>query len=634
MKTLLYKFTIAFAGTFFVSTAIAQSNDNIKEIHPSAILEIQKTEPAQIKSELQKFSLQNKLIKNKQKRLSRNVISKNFSPKPGNSESENYAGNKTNRNLCPPALETNFEGNPKTPFYLPPVGYYASESSIAVSNSGKIVSLSDGWIRYYNTDGTLTFSDSLYHFCSGLINVRVMYDPQEDRFVFISGYGVTDFMSLFVGYGTMAAFSKTNDPMDGWNFYYLPDSIFNDNSVGDYPEMGISKDEVFITDNRLDTNGNITHSLIIQLDKHDGYAGNPSLNMQSFQAPLGGILQGTAVPAPGGSKPYGPNMYFVMANETGNGADSFFVLEVTNTIQSGNAALKIYGPVHSNISYSPAPPSYQPGNILLNDAYAGIDNFLQNAFYENGMIQFAQNDGVNGKAAVYIGRIKGVPNQLSCEAHTIHEQDLSLSFPQIVYTGSSPVDNSSIVGIEYGSLRKYPGLTAVSIDNNFSISKLIEVKAGRDTINGLWGNYSAICRRYNNPGEYWMEGQYGSATFPNINWIAKLEKQKCLPTLTVSMEESKSISIFNKTLSVFPNPVSNSTNISFSLSQSQQVSIMVYDESGRLIKTIANAQLEPGAHQLTWNANDENGKRVATGMYYLKFNAGNYSETKKLSIVH
>jgi flagellar hook assembly protein FlgD len=52
-----------------------------------------------------------------------------------------------------------------------------------------------------------------------------------------------------------------------------------------------------------------------------------------------------------------------------------------------------------------------------------------------------------------------------------------------------------------------------------------------------------------------------------------------------------------------------------------------------LVKTIANGEMQAGTHQLTWNAADENGTPVAKGMYYLKFKAGNYVETKKLAVI-
>lgn len=85
------------------------------------------------------------------------------------------------------------------------------------------------------------------------------------------------------------------------------------------------------------------------------------------------------------------------------------------------------------------------------------------------------------------------------------------------------------------------------------------------------------------------------------------------------------------TLSAYPNPVSNSATISFNLQQAQKVSVIIYDLNGRLIKTLADAQMLSGTHQLTWNAKSEN---VIAGTYLLKMQAGDKIETKKISVVH
>jgi FlgD Ig-like domain len=87
------------------------------------------------------------------------------------------------------------------------------------------------------------------------------------------------------------------------------------------------------------------------------------------------------------------------------------------------------------------------------------------------------------------------------------------------------------------------------------------------------------------------------------------------------------------TITIAPNPFSNNTSISFTLPQSQKVSIQIFDIDGRLIKTIVNEQMQAGVHQLTWNATIENGTLVAKGMYYLRLNTGSYAETKKLSLI-
>jgi hypothetical protein len=615
-----------------IFSAISKPGMAQEIVKPSGVFQIQKRSPAEIKNSVYKLpSIKEFEIEGK----------RFFKPeKNSSSELSNTitVDNATSKNTCanPPLLGTNFEGNPLTPFYLPPVGYYASESNIAISNSGKIVSISNSWIRYYNENGTMVFSDSLYHFCSGLIDVHVIYDPKKDRFVFISSYGITDFLTVFQGLGIMIAFSKTNDPMDGWNFYYLPDSIFNDNREGDYPLLGINDDDVFITYIRYSKGNALNRCAIVQADKNAGYTG-ATLNTQvySVQSSIG-----TIVPAPGGSTTYGPNMFFVSALEESHASNTYTVYEITNSLASGKAVLKKYDKISSNITYTPALTSYQPGGIPLTDLFADIDDYMQNAFYENGVLQFCQNTNINGKAAVCLGRITGIPNNISCTAKTISDPDLYFSYPCIAYAGMSSSDNSAIVSFEHTGLNTFPGLSAVSVNSNFDISPVTIIKAGNDTINALWGDYSGICRRYNHPGEVWYEGQYGSTTFPNINWIAQLKKQQCASEQIADVTEVKAIASSKNIISVFPNPFSNSTAISFTIQQSQtampaggQVSITIYDINGRLIKVLANEQMQPGNHQLIWNAKDEKGSPVVAGVYLLKLQTGNYTEVKKMSLV-
>ncbi len=86
-------------------------------------------------------------------------------------------------------------------------------------------------------------------------------------------------------------------------------------------------------------------------------------------------------------------------------------------------------------------------------------------------------------------------------------------------------------------------------------------------------------------------------------------------------------------LAVYPNPVSSSTTISFTLQQSQKVSIHVFDVSGRLIKNLADEPMQAGVHQLTWNATDESGTAVAKGLYIVKLQSGDDVQTKKISVI-
>jgi len=80
-------------------------------------------------------------------------------------------------------------------------------------------------------------------------------------------------------------------------------------------------------------------------------------------------------------------------------------------------------------------------------------------------------------------------------------------------------------------------------------------------------------------------------------------------------------------LTVSPNPVSNSTTISFFNEQSGNVSIRVFDMNGRLVTTLANASFEEGGYEMVWNAADVN-----AGIYFLQFQTEENFETIKLAV--
>lgn len=81
-------------------------------------------------------------------------------------------------------------------------------------------------------------------------------------------------------------------------------------------------------------------------------------------------------------------------------------------------------------------------------------------------------------------------------------------------------------------------------------------------------------------------------------------------------------------VSVYPNPFNKQTNISFSLSQVQLVSIWVNDISGKLISQIVNNEMKTaGQNQITFNADN-----ISAGIYYLTIQTGKNVETQKIII--
>lgn len=83
----------------------------------------------------------------------------------------------------------------------------------------------------------------------------------------------------------------------------------------------------------------------------------------------------------------------------------------------------------------------------------------------------------------------------------------------------------------------------------------------------------------------------------------------------------------------FPNPFNPSTQIAFSLPKGSQVSLVVYDLLGNKVKTLVNEFKEASKYNVTWDATNDLGEAVPTGTYVYKIVAGNFTATRKMTLL-
>jgi hypothetical protein len=83
-----------------------------------------------------------------------------------------------------------------------------------------------------------------------------------------------------------------------------------------------------------------------------------------------------------------------------------------------------------------------------------------------------------------------------------------------------------------------------------------------------------------------------------------------------------------------PNPFNPATTIRFGLKEPAAVHMGVYEVNGRLVRSFHNGdQLPAGRHEFTWDGRNDQGVQISSGIYFLKFRAGDVSETKKLILM-
>ena len=79
----------------------------------------------------------------------------------------------------------------------------------------------------------------------------------------------------------------------------------------------------------------------------------------------------------------------------------------------------------------------------------------------------------------------------------------------------------------------------------------------------------------------------------------------------------------------YPNPFNLNTNVSFALPVDSKVSLKLYNIAGQLVKAYGGV-FEAGNHTITWDGTNTKGATVASGIYFYKLVAGDYSCTKKM----
>ncbi len=87
----------------------------------------------------------------------------------------------------------------------------------------------------------------------------------------------------------------------------------------------------------------------------------------------------------------------------------------------------------------------------------------------------------------------------------------------------------------------------------------------------------------------------------------------------------------------YPNPFNGVVTVKFSLppgqNESRQLQIKIYDNTGRLVRTLYDGRMKAGIHALFWNATDQQGSPVASGTYLLHFRSGNFQQVQKIVLV-
>jgi hypothetical protein len=83
----------------------------------------------------------------------------------------------------------------------------------------------------------------------------------------------------------------------------------------------------------------------------------------------------------------------------------------------------------------------------------------------------------------------------------------------------------------------------------------------------------------------------------------------------------------------YPNPFNPQTTIRYAVPEETDVSIVVYDVQGRHVRTVVEKNRTAGSHEILWDGKNDNGEHVASGLYFYRMTAGDFSKTGKMTLL-
>ncbi|MCE2788957.1 MAG: PKD domain-containing protein [Saprospiraceae bacterium] len=414
----------------------------------------------------------------------------------------------TSDSVMPPFQGRQFRGNSRD-------NSVPLDNSMAVSRNGFLVSGINTNVVFAGPDGNITFTRGLADFFqllglgSRMYDPRVMYDSEQQKFILMCLHG-SEPSNTFL----CIAFSKTEDPNGEWNYYKIDGNPDGDNNWFDYPNVALSKEDLFISGLMRNTDGNWQYTVLYQIDKMAGFAGNQlSWKYYNEIKDADGQPSFNLVPTPSGWTDLSPaSMYFISNEELGG--DSYNLHVTTGKLSDNPTLISMQS---KGLSTTLAPYGRQNAtNAVLNT----FDSRIWSALYLNGIIHMGSHvRTANGEVGLFYGRMDVKKGEVTAEILSVPGKDLA--YPSFTAFGMSPMEEKILVNYLISGPDQFPSQQqriCQGSGRNFSWSEPNTLQTGSSQVDFLagnlerWGDYTTACRRFlPKRTESWVTGCFGES---------------------------------------------------------------------------------------------------------------------------
>jgi hypothetical protein len=133
-------------------------------------------------------------------------------------------------------------------------------------------------------------------------------------------------------------------------------------------------------------------------------------------------------------------------------------------------------------------------------------------------------------------------------------------------------------------------------------------------------------------GTFTQTGDEASGT-----WSAVVSDSVCSGDWEVAFvdveELANSIPTRFKMTQNYPNPFNSATTISYHVSEITDIELTIFNILGQKIRTLVNCRQSAGSYQIQWDGQDNEGRNVASGIYFYRLKAGEFAKIRKMVLI-
>ena len=82
-----------------------------------------------------------------------------------------------------------------------------------------------------------------------------------------------------------------------------------------------------------------------------------------------------------------------------------------------------------------------------------------------------------------------------------------------------------------------------------------------------------------------------------------------------------------------PNPFNPSTTIGYQLPEQAHAKLVIYNVLGQEVRTLVDEALDAGFYTTNWDSRDQHGRKLASGIYIYRIQAGNYAQIRRMMLL-